>query len=75
MYVKDVAADKSNKPKLKETRKLQKDTKHPKLTRRTPIVWKQSWPSGPQALRTAIRGKRINIINVAQMETLSLVIC
>jgi len=30
------------------------DTKHPKLTRSTPSVWKQRLPSGPQLLTSAM---------------------
>lgn len=33
--------------------KKKEDTKHPKLTRRTPSVWKHSLPLFPQNLRSA----------------------
>jgi len=35
-----------------------KDTQHPKLTRRTPKEWKQSFPSCPQNLMSAESRKK-----------------
>lgn len=43
----------SSKMKILDGHKQKKDTKHPKLTRRTPSMRKQLFPPAPQAFTSA----------------------